>query len=84
MEDEIHAPGIYRALMRLKPEIGNPPCLIAENGPPIPDVFGANRLDDCGRASYIVDYLAQVADAQQDGWHRRVYFFWSLWDNLEE
>lgn len=83
MGDEIHPPGIYRALMRLKNELGNPPCMITENGPPIPDVPGADPLDDGGRVSYMADHLAHVARALRDGSDSRGYFFWSLLDNFE-
>jgi len=83
MGDEIHPPGLFSALMRLKKEHGNPACMITENGPPIPDVPGQDPLDDLGRVSYMADHIAQLGRALQEGSNCRGYFFWSLLDNFE-
>jgi beta-glucosidase len=83
MGDEIYPPGIYRALIRLKTELGNLPCIITENGPPIPDAPGVDPLDDSQRISYMADHLAYVGRALQEGSDCRGYFFWSLLDNFE-
>ncbi|HTP59016.1 MAG TPA: family 1 glycosylhydrolase [Spirochaetia bacterium] len=83
MGDEIYPPGIYRALMRMKTDMGNPPCIITENGPPIPDVPGADPLYDAARIAYMADHIAQIGRAIQDGSDCRGYFFWSLLDNFE-
>ncbi len=83
MGDEIHPPGIHRALMRLKSQFGNPPSFITENGPPIPDTPGKDPLDDGERVSYLRDHLVQVGRALQEGVDCRGYFVWSLLDNFE-
>ena len=83
MGDEIYPPGIYRALMRLKTEYGNPPCLITENGPPIPDAPGVDPLDDSQRVAYMADHISYMGRALQEGSDCRGYFFWSLLDNFE-
>jgi beta-glucosidase len=83
MGDEIHPPGIYKALMRMKTEMGNPPCMITENGPPIPDAPGSDPLDDSARVAYMTDHIGNVGRALQEGCDCRGYFFWSLLDNFE-
>lgn len=83
MGDEIYPTGIFRALMRLKNEFGNPPCMITENGPPIPDTPGKDPLDDSDRVSYMADHIAQVGRALKEGSDCRGYFLWSLLDNFE-
>jgi len=83
MGDEIYPPGLFHVLMRLKGEFGNPPCMITENGPPIPDVPGQDPLDDTGRVSYMADHIAQLGRALQERSDCRGYFFWSLLDNFE-
>jgi beta-glucosidase len=83
MGDEIYPPGIYRALMRMKTDMGNPPCIITENGPPIPDVPGTDPLDDAARVAYMADHIAYMGRALLDGSDCRGYFFWSLLDNFE-
>ena len=75
--------GIYLALMRLKNEYGNPPCMITENGPPIPDSPGHDPLDDQDRVTYLREHIALVGKAIQDGADCRGYFLWSLMDNFE-
>jgi beta-glucosidase len=83
MGDEIYPPGIFRALMRLKNDFGNPPSLITENGPPLPDVPGRDPLSDVERVSYMEDHIAQIGRALQEGADCRGYFLWSLLDNFE-
>ena len=80
---EIYPPGIEHSLMRLKDEYGNPPCVITENGFPLPDSPGVDPLDDRERISYLSDHLAFVARAIADGVDCRGYFHWSLMDNFE-
>jgi len=83
MGDEIYPAGLFKALMRIKNELGNPPCMITENGPPIPDVEGRDPLDDDGRVAYMADHLAQLGRALLEGSDCRGYFLWSLLDNFE-
>lgn len=73
MEYAIHAPGIYDAIRDLS-EL-KVPIYITENG--IPDA------QDCHRAHFIKEYLAEVHRAIADGFDVRGYFYWTLMDNYE-
>ncbi len=75
--------GLYHALTRLKNEYGNPPALITENGPPIPDTPGSDPLDDQERIDYYRDHLSAMAQAINEGVDCRGFFAWSLMDNFE-
>lgn len=70
---EIFAEGLYRVL-RMASGYGKP-IFITENG--LPDE------DDDQRPAFIVDHLAQVWRAMQDGVPVRGYYHWSLVDNFE-
>jgi len=80
---EIYPPGIAHSLLRLRDEYGNPPCIITENGFPLPDSPGVDPLDDPQRISYLSDHLAEVGRAIASGADCRGYFHWSLMDNFE-
>ena len=80
---EIYPPGIYKALLRLKAEYGNPPCVITESGYPARDVPGKDPLDDPERIAYLADHVAMVGRAIAEGVDCRGYFIWSLLDNFE-
>jgi beta-glucosidase len=80
---EIYPQGLYRFLIRLRDEYGNPPCLITENGFPLPEAPGRDPLDDPERIAYLSDHLAVVGKAIQQGADCRGYFHWSLMDNFE-
>ena len=80
---EIYPPGIYRCLMRLRDEYGNPPCFITENGFPLPEAPGRDPLDDPERVAYLADHVALVGKAIERGVDCRGYFHWSLLDNFE-
>ena len=80
---EIYPPGIYRCLMRLRDEYGNPPCFITENGYPLPETPGRDPLDDPERVAYLSDHIALVGKAIEGGADCRGYFHWSLMDNFE-
>ncbi|MGA2766036.1 MAG: family 1 glycosylhydrolase [Spirochaetia bacterium] len=80
---EIHPAGIYRFLLRLRDEYGNPPCCITENGFPLPEQKGRDPLDDPERIAYLKDHVALVGQAIQDGVRCCGYFHWSLLDNFE-
>jgi len=80
---EIYPSGIYRLLMRLRDEYGNPPCYITENGFPLPATDGRDPLDDPERMTYLRDHIALVGKAIDDGVDCRGYFHWTLMDNFE-
>lgn len=80
---EICAEGMGASLRRLKDQYGNPPCVITENGFPLPDSPGRDPLDDPERIAYLSDHVAEVARAVADGVDCRGYFQWSLMDNFE-
>jgi beta-glucosidase len=80
---EICARGMGASLRRLKDQYGNPPCVITENGFPLPDSPGRDPLDDPERIAYLSDHVAEVARAVADGVDCRGYFHWSLMDNFE-
>ncbi|XP_031381639.1 beta-glucosidase 42 [Punica granatum] len=78
--------GIRKALNYIAHRYQNPPIYITESGmddeendtPPIHEM-----LDDKLRVTYFKSYLAEVAQAIEDGADVRGYFAWSLLDNFE-
>jgi len=80
---EIYPRGIYRALLRLRDEYGNPPCIITENGYPAREAAGQDPLDDHERIAYLSDHISLLGKAIQEGVDCRGYFLWSLLDNFE-
>jgi beta-glucosidase/6-phospho-beta-glucosidase/beta-galactosidase len=80
---EIYPQGLYRFLLRLRDEYGNPPCMITENGYPVPEVPGRDPLDDPERSAYLADHIAMVGKAIEQGVDCRGYFHWTLMDNFE-
>jgi beta-glucosidase len=80
---EIYPRGLYDTLMRLKQDYGNPPCIVTENGFPLPETPGKDPLDDTERVSYLRGHVAMLARAIADGADCRGYFHWSLTDNFE-
>ncbi len=80
---EIWPPGLYRALIRLRDEYGNPLSVVTENGFPLVEDGMADPLDDRERIEYISDHVAAVGRAIADGAACRGYFYWSLLDNFE-
>jgi beta-glucosidase len=80
---EIHPQGLYRTLMRLKAEYGNPRAIVTENGYPLPEVPGADPLEDGERIAYLEEHLAATGKAIDEGAECAGYFHWSLLDNFE-
>ena len=80
---EIYPPGMQATLLRLKEEYGNPPCIVTENGFPLPDAAERAPLVDGQRISYLQEHIAMVARALSAGVDCRGYFHWSLTDNFE-
>ena len=67
----------------MKNEYGNPPCIITENGFPLPDSPGRDPLVDGERIAYLADHIGMVGKAIAQGVDCRGYFHWSLMDNFE-
>jgi beta-glucosidase len=80
---EIYPQGIFKALLRLKNEYGNPPCVITESGYPAAETPGKDPLDDPERIAYLSDHVAMVGKAIEEGVDCRGYFVWCLLDNFE-
>lgn len=80
---EIYPQGIWKALIRLRDEYGNPPCIVTENGYPLPDEPGRDPLVDPERIRYLSNHIALVGKAIEQGVDCRGYFHWSLMDNWE-
>jgi beta-glucosidase len=80
---EIYPAGLYRFLLRLRSEYGNPPCMVTENGYPLPDAAGRDPLDDPERIAYLSDHIAVIGKAIAEGVDCRGYFHWTLMDNFE-
>ncbi len=79
---EVHPEGLYKTLMRLKREYGDPVCYITENGFPIPEHSGP-LYEDTKRIAYLRSHLEQLHRAMHDGVDCRGYFLWTLMDNFE-
>jgi len=80
---EIYPEGIYRLLLSLRDEYGNPPCYITENGFPTPEAPGRDPREDPDRIAYLADHIGLVGKAVAEGVDCRGYFHWSLMDNFE-
>lgn len=80
---EIYPEGLYRLLLQLRDEYGNPPCYVTENGFPLPTPRGADPLDDEKRITYLGDHIARVGRAIGEGVDCRGYLHWTLMDNFE-
>ena len=89
MDWENYPEGMYRLLMRIARDYGNPPVYITENGIAIkesPETVRVGKTEvmyDKARVAYLRDYLSAVWRAAQDGVDVRGYFVWSFMDNLE-
>ena len=83
-EWENNPEGLYRLLIRLKRDYGNPPIFISENGTPIEeDTVIEGHCEDPVRIDYIRNHTAAAWQAMQDGSDIRGYFAWSFLDNFE-
>lgn len=76
---------LYKLLMRLKDEYGNPTMMITENGAGFAgeDVKEGTSVKDSLRADYIKRHIEAALKAKQDGANLKGYFVWSGWDNFE-
>jgi beta-glucosidase len=76
---------LYKILMRLKTEYGNPKVYITENGTGFKheDVKVNNKINDPLRADYIKRHIEATLKAKKDGANVNGYMVWSGWDNFE-
>jgi len=81
---EVHSPGLYDVLMRLRFDYRFPAIYITENGGAFPDRLAPNgQVQDVRRIAYLHDHLSWAARAIEAGVPLRGYFAWSLLDNFE-
>ncbi|MFM2362815.1 MAG: hypothetical protein RLZZ316_1717 [Bacteroidota bacterium] len=76
---------LYKILMRLKTEYGNPPVYITENGTGFAqeDVIINGKINDPLRADYIKQHIEWALKAKKEGADLNGYMVWSGWDNFE-
>lgn len=76
---------LYKMLMRLKNEYGNPKVYITENGTGYvsEDVKINGKIIDPMRADYIKRHIEWSLKAKSEGANLNGYMVWSGWDNFE-
>ncbi len=76
---------LYKILMRLKTEYGNPKVYITENGTGFKheDVKVNGKVNDPMRADYIKRHIEATLKAKKEGANVNGYMVWSGWDNFE-
>jgi beta-glucosidase len=85
MDWEVNPDGLRKLLVRLGQEYpGLPPLYITENGAAYDDAVEADgSVQDAERTGFILDHIAAVGEALDQGADVRGYFVWSLLDNFE-
>jgi beta-glucosidase len=83
MKWEVYPQAIYEMVKKFNqyPQIKN--LMITENGAAFPDELINNEVDDTKRKQYIIDNLAQILKAKNEGYTVEGYFIWTLTDNFE-
>lgn len=76
---------LYKMLIRLKKEYGNPTVYITENGTGFAgeDVVKNGKVNDPLRIDYIKRHVAYALKAKREGVNLGGYMVWSGWDNFE-
>ncbi|MBO0929783.1 glycoside hydrolase family 1 protein [Fibrella aquatilis] len=76
---------LYKILMRLKTEYGNPTVFITENGTGFKseDVKVGTKINDPMRSDYIRRHIDYTLKAKKEGANVHGYMVWSGWDNFE-
>jgi beta-glucosidase len=76
---------LYKMLMRLKNDYGNPKVYITENGTGYvsEDVKIDGKINDPMRADYIKRHIEWSLKAKAEGANLQGYMVWSGWDNFE-
>jgi beta-glucosidase len=85
MDWEVNPDGLRKLLVRLGQEYpGLPPLYITENGAAYDDTVESDgSVQDAERTGFILDHIAAVGEALDQGADVRGYFVWSLLDNFE-
>jgi beta-glucosidase len=76
---------LYKILVRLKNDYGNPAVYITENGTGFvsEDVKINGKINDPMRANYIKTHIDWALKAKKEGVNLNGYMVWSGWDNFE-
>lgn len=77
---------LYKLLMRIKNEYGNPITMITENGASFKnneDVIVDGKVNDLMRSDYIKRHITAALQAKKEGANLIGYMVWSGWDNFE-
>lgn len=77
---------LYKLLIRLKEEYGNPAMIITENGAGFGDrdeKLVNGKINDSLRTDYILRHIKAALAAKRDGANLQGYTVWSLFDNFE-
>lgn len=76
---------LYKILMRLKTDYGNPRMFITENGTGFKqeDVKINGKINDPMRTDYIKRHIEATLKAKSEGANVNGYVVWSGWDNFE-
>ncbi len=83
-EWEVAPEGLYRTLMRVHREYGEPAMIVTENGTPLDDEpAGDGLVHDAARSEYLQRHMAAGWQAIEEGVKLRGYFVWSFLDNFE-
>ena len=83
MKWEVYPEAIFQMIKKFNqyPQIKN--LMITENGAAFPDELINNEVKDTKRKQYIIDNLAQILKAKNEGFKVEGYFIWTLTDNFE-
>lgn len=83
MKWEVYPQAIYEMIKKFNqyPQIKK--LLITENGAAFPDELINNEVNDAERKQFIIDNLAQILKAKNEGFKVEGYFIWTLTDNFE-
>jgi beta-glucosidase len=77
---------LYKLLMRLKNEYGNPLMFITENGAGFgerDEQLVKGKINDALRTDYIKRHIDTAMTARKDGANLQGYTVWSIFDNFE-
>ena len=84
MKWEILPESIYHILKRINEYPNLPPIYLTEVGAAFNDnITNDGKINDLARIQFFENYLYQVLKAQQEGYHTKGVFVWSLLDNFE-
>ncbi len=83
MNWEVYPQSIYHSLKRINNYPGIKEILITENGAAFKDELVNENVHDPKRVNFLIDHLAQVLRAKNEGVKVTGYFVWTLMDNFE-